>query len=95
MVVNLISGTVSEKEGLEKILYVDDRVVVADSNEELQKTLPEWNNIRKHGIWTNIENIEETTQGKRLESCVVLVCVYGLGTLALTETGGEDTGRFG
>ena len=31
------------------------------------------------------QKTEETTKGKVLEACVVPACIYGLGTLALTE----------
>ena len=44
MVMNLISGKVSEQEELKKILYADDLAEVADNKEDLQKTLQEWNN---------------------------------------------------
>ena len=37
MVMNLISGKVSEQEELKKILYADDIAVVADNKEDLQK----------------------------------------------------------
>ena len=39
MVMNLISGKVSEQEELKKTLYADDLAVVADNKEDLQKTL--------------------------------------------------------
>ena len=51
MVMNLISGKVSEQEELEKILHADDLAVVADNKEDLHKTLQEWSNtFRKHGL---------------------------------------------
>ena len=37
MVMNLISGKVSEQEELKKMLYTDDLTVVADNKEDLQK----------------------------------------------------------
>ena len=39
MVMNLISGKVSEQEELMKILYAYDLAVVADNKDDLQKTL--------------------------------------------------------
>ena len=56
MVMNLISGKVSEHEELKKVLYVEDLAVVADNKEDLQKTLQEWSNtFRKHGLRMNLE----------------------------------------
>ena len=66
MVMNLISGKVSEPEELKKILYADDLAVVADNNddlavvadkkEDLQEALQEWNNtFSKHGLRMNLE----------------------------------------
>ena len=153
MVMNLISGKVSEQEELKKILYADDLAVVADDKEDLQKTLQEWRNtFRKHDLrmnlekrevmwigeqevdlhvvvvgktikqvnsfvylcgtvcedggsskeiqrrvqagaaaWRRVEGImwdrklEKQLKRKVLEACVVQACIYGLGTLALTE----------
>ena len=48
MVMNLISGKVSEQEELKKILYADDLAVVADNKEDLQKTLQEWSTPLKN-----------------------------------------------
>ena len=153
MVMNLISGKVSEQEELKKILYADDLAVVADNKKDLQKTLQEWSNtFRKHGLQMNLEKTEvmwigeqevdlhvvvdgkaikqvnrfvylggtlcedggsskdiqrvvqlgaatwkrvegivwdrklkKHLKGKVLKTCVVPACIYGLGTLALTE----------
>ena len=41
----IISGKVSEQEGLKNILYADGLGVVAVSNEELQKTMQKFSNI--------------------------------------------------
>ena len=46
--------------------------------------------------WTRVESImwdrklKKQLKGKVLEACVVPVCVYGLGTLALTERQEEN-----
>ena len=153
MLMNLISGKVSDQEELKKILYADDLAVVADNKDDLQKTLQEWSNtFRKHGLrmnlektevmwigeqevdlhivvdgktikqvnnfvylggtvcedggsskeiqrrvqagaaaWRRVEGImwdrrlEKQLKGKVLEACLVPACIYGLGTLALTE----------
>ena len=59
MVMNLVSGKVSEQEELKKILYADDLTVVDDNKENLQKTLQELSNIfRKHGLRMNLEKTE-------------------------------------
>ena len=59
MVMNLISGKVSEQEELKKMLYADDLAVVADNKEDLQKTLQELSNtFRKHGLRMNLEKTE-------------------------------------
>ena len=59
MVINLISGKVSEQEELKKILYADDLAVVADNKEDPQKALQEWNNtFSKHGLRMNLEKTE-------------------------------------
>ena len=59
MVMNLISGKVSEQEELEKILHADDLAVVADNKDDLQKTLQEWSStFRKHGLRMNLEKTE-------------------------------------
>ena len=74
MVMNLISGKVSEQNELKKILYADDIVVVADTKEELQKTLREWNNIfGKHGIRMNPEKTEVMWIGERVVDLRVVV----------------------
>ena len=58
-VMNLISGKVSEQEELKKILYTDDLAVVADTTDDLQKTLQEWSNtFRKYGLRMNLEKTE-------------------------------------
>ena len=44
---------------------------------------------RVEGIMWDIKR-EKQLKGNVLEACVVQVCIYGLRTLALTETGGED-----
>ena len=158
MVMNLISGKVSEQEELKNILYADDLAVVADNKEDLQKTLQEWSNtFRTHGLrmnlektkvmwigeqevdlhevldgktinqvnsfvylgstvredggsskeiqrsvqagaaaWRRVEGImwdrklKKQLQRKVLEACVVPGCIYGLGTLALTERQAEN-----
>ena len=157
MVLNLISGKVSEQEELKNILYADDLAVVADNKEYLQKTLQEWSNtFRNNGLrmnlgktevmwigeqevdlhevvdgktinqvnnfvylggtvredggsskeiqrsvqagaaWRRVEGImwdrKQKKQLKRkvLEACVVPGCIYGLGTLALTERQEEN-----
>ena len=59
MVMNLISGKVSEQEELKKTLNADDLAVVADNKEDLEKTLQEWSNaFRKHSLQMNLEKIE-------------------------------------
>ena len=59
MVLNLISGKVSEQEELKKIVYADDLAVVANNKDDQQKTLQEWSNIfRKHGLRMNLEMTE-------------------------------------
>ena len=59
MVMNLISGKVSEHEERKKILYADDLAVVTDNKKDLQKILQEWNNtFRKHGLRMNLEKTE-------------------------------------
>ena len=66
MVMNLISGNVSEQEELKKILYADDLAVVTDNIEALQKTLQEWSNIfRKHGLRMNLEKTKVMWIGKQ------------------------------
>ena len=56
MVMNLVSGKVSEQEELKKILYADDLTIMDDNKENLQKTLQELSNIfRKHGLRMNLE----------------------------------------
>ena len=59
MVMNLISGKVSEQKELKKILYADDLAVVDDNKGDLQKTLQEWSNtFKKHGLRMNLEKTE-------------------------------------
>ena len=59
MVMNLISGKVSEQEELKEILYADDLAVVADNKEDLQKILQEWSNaFKKHALQMNLEKTE-------------------------------------
>ena len=66
MVMNLISGKVSEQEKLKKILDADDLAVVADNKEDLQKTLQEWSNtFRKQGLRMNLEKTEVMWIGKQ------------------------------
>ena len=49
--------------------YVDTLAVVADSNEELRKTLQEGNNIfRKHGFQVNLEKTKVTWIGEQDQS---------------------------
>ena len=61
MVIDLISGKISEQEELEKKLYADDLAMVADNKEDLQKTLKEWSStFRKHGLRMNLEKTEVT-----------------------------------
>ena len=47
MVMNLIGGMMSEQKEPNKLSYADDLAMVADSKEELHKTLHEWSNLRK------------------------------------------------
>ena len=59
MVLNQISGKMSEQYELNKMLRADDLAVVADGNEELQKTLQDWSSIfNKHGHLMNFEKTE-------------------------------------
>ena len=59
MVMNLVSGKVSEQEELKKIIYADDRAVVAGSKEDLQITLQKWiNTFKKHSLRINLEKTE-------------------------------------
>ena len=59
MVMNLISGKVSEQEELKKILYADDLALVTDNKEDLPKTLQELSNaFGKHGLRMHLEKIE-------------------------------------
>ena len=59
MVMSLISGKVSEREELKKIIYAYDLAVVADNKEDLQKASQEWNNtFRKHGLRMKLEKTE-------------------------------------
>ena len=74
MVMNLISGKVSEQEELKKLLNVDDLAVVADNKEDLQKTLQEWSNtFRKHGLRMNLEKTEVMWIGEQEVNLHVVV----------------------
>ena len=74
MVMNLISGKVSEQEELKKILYADDLAVVVDNKEDLQKALQKWNNtFRKHGLQMNLEKTEAMWIGKQEVNLHVVV----------------------
>ena len=59
MVMNLMSGKVSEQEELKKILYADDLAVVAENKEYLQKTLQEWSGLRMNLEQTEVMWIGE------------------------------------
>ena len=66
MVMHLISGKASEQEEL-KMLYADDLAVVADTKDDLQKTLHEWSKpFRKHGNRMNLEKREVMWIGEQV-----------------------------
>ena len=63
MVMNLISGKVSEQEELKKILYADDLAVVADNKEDFQKTWP------PNESGEDRSNVDRRTRGGPTCSC--------------------------
>ena len=59
MVMKLISRKINTKNVLRKLMYVDDLAIIAESKQELQEVLEEWNGVfKKHGLRMNLEKAE-------------------------------------
>ena len=68
LVMELISRKISTTYALRKIMYADDRVIVAEHREELQGALEEWNDMfKKHGLKMNLDKTEVMWVGKQRE----------------------------
>ena len=66
LVMELISRKISTTNVLNKIMYADDLVIVAEHREELQGALEEWNEMfKKHGLKMNLDTTEVTWVGKQ------------------------------
>ena len=68
LVMELISRKISTADALKKIMYADDRVIIAEHREEWQGALEEWNDMfKKHGLHMNLDKTEVMWVGKQRE----------------------------
>ena len=68
IVIELISRKISTTNALRKIMYADDLVIIAETREELQGALEEWNDMfKKHGLKMNLDETEVMWVGKQRE----------------------------
>ena len=58
-VLDLTSRKTVVKAAMKKLLYADDLALVANSKQELQETMEEWNGLfTKHGLKHNVDKTE-------------------------------------
>ena len=65
---DLTSRNAVMKDGMKKLLYADDLVLVANGKQALQETMEEWNGLFiKHGLKLNLEKMEVLHIGHQME----------------------------